>query len=73
MPVRLMADHQGPMSTTARCSTEPLDEFYRVAFRKKIYHAIDELQADLDAWVAEYNHHRPHQGRGAMTRPRCRP
>ena len=26
-----------------------LDEFYRVAFRKKIYRSIDELQADLDA------------------------
>jgi transposase InsO family protein len=40
-----------------------LDEFYRVAFRKKIYRTIDELQADLDAWLVEYNHHRPHQGR----------
>jgi Integrase core domain len=40
-----------------------LDEFYRIAFRKKIYRAIDEPQADLDAWVAEYNQRRPHQGR----------
>jgi hypothetical protein len=40
-----------------------LDEFYRVAFRKKIYRAIDELQADLDLWIAEYNERRPHQGR----------
>ena len=40
-----------------------LDEFYRVAFRKKIYRTIDELQADLDAWIAEYNEQRPHQGR----------
>ena len=40
-----------------------LDEFYRVAFRKKIYHSIDELQADLDAWIADYNTNRPHQGR----------
>ena len=28
-----------------------LDEFYRVAFRKKIYRTIEELQTDLDAWV----------------------
>jgi len=35
----------------------------RVAFRKKIYRTIDELQADLDAWITEYNQHRPHQGR----------
>ena len=40
-----------------------LDEFYRVAFRKKIYRAIDELQADLDAWLVEYNQRRSHQGR----------
>jgi transposase InsO family protein len=40
-----------------------LDEFYRVAFRKKIYRDIDELQADLDAWLVDYNKHRPHQGR----------
>jgi transposase InsO family protein len=40
-----------------------LDEFYRVAFRKKIYRSIDELQTDLDAWITEYNEQRPHQGR----------
>ena len=40
-----------------------LDEFYRVAFRKKIYGGIAELQADLDSWIADYNEARPHQGR----------
>jgi len=40
-----------------------LNEFYRIAFRKKIYRSIDELQADLDEWVASYNEERPHQGR----------
>ena len=40
-----------------------LDEFYRVAFRKKIYRGVDELQADLDTWIADYNQHRSHQGR----------
>ena len=41
-----------------------LNEFYRVAFRKKLYRSLDELQADLDAWLAEYNESRPHhQGR----------
>lgn len=40
-----------------------LDEFYRVAFRKKIYDSIEELQADLDEWVRSYNEQRPHQGR----------
>ena len=32
-----------------------LDEFYRIAFRKKIYQAIDELQTDLDTWLLDYN------------------
>jgi transposase InsO family protein len=40
-----------------------LDEFYRVAFRKKIYATLEQLQADLDAWITEYNESRPHQGR----------
>jgi len=40
-----------------------LDESYRIAFRKKIYATLDELQADLDAWLVEYNEVRTHQGR----------
>jgi transposase InsO family protein len=40
-----------------------LNEFYRVAFRKKVYRSIDDLQGDLDAWLREYNESRPHQGR----------
>jgi transposase InsO family protein len=40
-----------------------LDEFYRVAFRKKLYSTLVELQADLDAWLREFNEQRPHQGR----------
>jgi transposase InsO family protein len=40
-----------------------LDEFYRVAFRKRIYRSIAELQSDLDTWIRSYNEERPHQGR----------
>ena len=40
-----------------------LQEFYQVAFRKKIYHTLDELQADLDTWLQEYNESRPHSGK----------
>jgi hypothetical protein len=40
-----------------------LNKFYRVAFRKKVYRSIDELQVDLDAWITEYDEARPHQGR----------
>lgn len=40
-----------------------LHEFYHLAFRKKIYRSIEDLQRDLDAWLAEYNEVRSHQGR----------
>ena len=40
-----------------------LDEFYRIAFRKKIYGSIDDLQVDLELWMREFNEVRPHQGK----------
>jgi transposase InsO family protein len=40
-----------------------LNEFYRVAFRKKLYPSLAALQADLDAWLVVYNEQRTHQGR----------
>ena len=40
-----------------------LNEFYRVTFRNKLYTSLADLQADLDAWLEEYNERRPHQGR----------
>jgi transposase InsO family protein len=39
-----------------------LNEFYRIAFRKKLYASIEDLQNDLDLWVRSYNEERPHQG-----------
>lgn len=39
------------------------DEFYAIAFRKKIYTSIDELQADVDIWLEYYNNQRPHSGK----------
>jgi transposase InsO family protein len=40
-----------------------LQEFYQVAFRKKIYRTIEELHADLDLWLKRYNEQRPHSGK----------
>jgi transposase InsO family protein len=40
-----------------------LDEFYRVAFRRKVYNSLDELQDDLDNWLREYNEQRSHSGK----------
>ena len=39
-----------------------LQEFYQVAFRKKLYNTLDELREDLDDWIKEYNEQRPHSG-----------
>jgi transposase InsO family protein len=39
------------------------DEFYAVAFRKKVYTTIEQLQVDLDEWLRYYNEERPHSGR----------
>lgn len=40
-----------------------LEEFYQVAFRKKLYTSLAELQADVDHWLRYYNEERPHSGR----------
>jgi len=37
-----------------------LNEFYRIAFRKKIYESIATLQTDLDVWLDQYNNQREH-------------
>jgi hypothetical protein len=49
------------------------DEFYRVAFRKRLYRTIDELQSDLDAWLVDYNQARQTTDAAATARRRCRP
>ena len=39
------------------------EEFYAIAFRKKMYDNLELLQKDLDAWMEYYNNERPHSGR----------
>jgi len=39
------------------------DEFYAIAFRKKIYTSIEQLQTDLDEWIEQYNRERTHTGK----------
>ena len=36
------------------------DEFYAIAFRKKFYPGIEELQTDPDAWMSRNNKLWPH-------------
>lgn len=40
-----------------------IDEFYKVAFRKKIYKSLDEIQKDLDEFMDWYNIERTNQGK----------
>jgi len=39
------------------------EEFYAIAFRKKLYDNLELLQQDLDNWIEYYNNERPHSGR----------
>jgi transposase InsO family protein len=39
------------------------EEFYDIAFRKKIYKTVQELQIDVDFWLQKYNITRPHSGK----------
>jgi transposase InsO family protein len=39
------------------------EEFYAIAFRKRIYNTLEQLQQDLDAWLIEYNFNRTHTGK----------
>ena len=39
------------------------DEFYSIAFRKKLYRSLDELQIDVNEWLRRYNEFRPHSGK----------
>src|SRR5215203_271768 len=51
-----------------RFNRTALDEFFREAFRKKLYESVEALQQDLDEWLDYYNHERPHQGYRNMGR-----
>jgi transposase InsO family protein len=60
---RTKTKHPQTNGICERFNKTVLNEFYRVAFRKKLYASLAELQADLDAWLKTYNEERTHQGR----------
>lgn len=57
------ANHPQTNGICERFHKTILQEFYQVAFRRKIYQSIEELQHDLDEWIAYYNTTRTHQGK----------
>ncbi len=60
---RTKANHPQTNGICERFHKTILQEFYQVAFRRKIYRSIEELQIDLDDWLHSYNHDRTHQGK----------
>lgn len=38
-------------------------EFYDIAFRKKLYQSLEGLQTDVNEWLRKYNETRPHSGK----------
>jgi transposase InsO family protein len=60
---RTRARHPQTNGICERFHKTILNEFYRVAFRRKIYRSLDELQEDVDTWLSEYNEQRPHSGK----------
>ena len=34
-----------------------------MAFRRKVYRSVEEIQVDLDQWLGQYNNERTHSGR----------
>ena len=60
---RTQARHRQTNGICERFHRTLQEECYATAFRKKLYNRWEELQADLDDWLAEYNRTRPHSGK----------
>lgn len=60
---RTKAKHPQTNGICERLHRTMQDEFYAVAFRKKLYESLEQLQQDLDAWLQEYNCQRTHSGK----------
>ncbi len=52
---RTKARHPQTNGFTERLNQTILDEFYKVAFRKSVYTSLEQIQADLDAFMNTYN------------------
>lgn len=60
---RTKARHPQTNGICERFHRTILEEFYSIAFRKKIYKSLEELQIDLDIYIKKYNFERTHQGK----------
>lgn len=60
---RTKANHPQTNGICERFHKTMKTEFYDIAFRKKIYRSLEELQIDVDHWITKYNGQRPHSGK----------
>ena len=60
---RTKVRHPQTNGSVERLNQTIQEEFYQVAFRKKLYRTLDEIQVDLDAFMDYYNNERTNQGR----------
>lgn len=63
---RTKARHPQTNGCTERLNQIIQDDFYRIAFRKKIYTTLDEIQFDLDEYMKIYNESRTNQGKNCQ-------
>jgi transposase InsO family protein len=60
---RIKVRHPQTNGAVERLNQTIQEEFYKVAFRKKLYSSLEEIQADLDEFMTWYNNARTNQGR----------
>jgi len=65
---RTKARHPQTNGCTERLNQTIMDEFYQVAFRKKLYTSLEEIQSDLDSFMETYNTKRTNQGKRCQGR-----
>lgn len=65
---RTKVRHPQTNGSTERLNQIIQNEFYKVAFRKKIYKSIEEIQVDLDLFMNDYNNERTNQGKHCQGR-----
>lgn len=60
--------HPQTNGSTERLNQIVQNEFYKVAFRKKLYVSLEEIQVDLDEFMNRYNNERTNQGKHCQGR-----
>lgn len=65
---RTKARHPQTNGCVERLNQIIQDEFYKVAFRKKLYKSLEEIQTDLDTYIDRYNNDRTNQGKRCQGR-----